>query len=161
MQGVDYVLHQAALGSVPRSIDFPLASHEANVDSFITLFEVARKANVKKVVYASSSSVYGTDKQFPKIESSIGEQECPYAATRRMNEIYASTCATTYEMPSAGWRYFNVFGARQDPKGAYAAVIPLWIDSILNNVQTFINGDGSTSRDFCYIKNVVSANILS
>lgn len=159
--GVDYVLHQAALGSVPRSIDDPLATHASNVDGFINMLVAARDAKVKRVVYASSSSVYGDEPNLPKVEERIGNPLSPYAATKRMNEIYADVFARTYGMSLVGLRYFNVFGPRQDPNGAYAAVIPKWFASLLRDEPVYINGDGETSRDFCYIANTVQANLLA
>ena len=159
--GVDYVLHQAALGSVPRSIADPLATHASNVDGFINMLVAARDAKVKRVVYASSSSVYGDEPNLPKVEERIGNPLSPYAATKRMNEIYADVFARTYGMSLVGLRYFNVFGPRQDPNGAYAAVIPKWFASLLRDEPVYINGDGETSRDFCYIANTVQANLLA
>jgi UDP-N-acetylglucosamine/UDP-N-acetylgalactosamine 4-epimerase len=158
--GCDFVLNQAALGSVPRSIRTPLNSHVANVDGFITILEAARAAGVKRFVYASSSSVYGDSPHLPKVENEIGNPLSPYAATKRINEIYASVWAKTYGMTLVGLRYFNVFGKRQDPDGAYAAVIPKWTAGLLSNSAPLINGDGLTSRDFCYIANAVQANLL-
>jgi len=160
-EGVDYVLHQAALGSVPRSIDDPLATHANNVDGFVNMLVAARDAKVKRVVYASSSSVYGDEPNLPKVEERIGNPLSPYAATKRMNEIYADVFARTYGMSLVGLRYFNVFGPRQDPNGAYAAVIPKWFASLLRDEPVYINGDGETSRDFCYIANTVQANLLA
>jgi UDP-N-acetylglucosamine 4-epimerase len=160
-QGVDFVLHQAARGSVPRSIIEPLASHAANVTGFLNLLVAAREAKVQRFVYASSSSVYGDHPDLPKMEDKIGQPLSPYAATKRMNEIYADTFARAYGFESIGLRYFNVFGPRQDPDGAYAAVIPKWIATMLRSTSVDINGDGETSRDFCFIDNVVQANILA
>lgn len=157
--GVDYVLHQAALGSVPRSIERPLDTHRANVDGFINLLVAARDAKVKRFVYASSSSVYGDDPALPKIESRTGRVLSPYAATKQINETYARVFERTYGLETAGLRYFNVFGPRQDPNGAYAAVMPRWFAALKNGEDCFINGDGSTSRDFCFVKNVVQANL--
>ena len=159
--GVDYVLHQAALGSVPRSILEPVRSHLSNVDGFLHMLVAARDAQVRRFVYASSSSVYGDHPALPKIEANIGRPLSPYAATKYFNEIYAEVFARTYGFSSVGLRYFNVFGPRQDPEGAYAAVIPKWFASLLRGGEVLINGDGETSRDFCYIENVVHANILS
>ena len=159
--GVDYVLHQAALGSVPRSIVEPITSHAANVTGFINMLVAARDAKVKRFVYASSSAIYGDHPGLPKVEEKIGEPLSPYAATKWMNEIYANTFARAYGSESIGLRYFNVFGPRQDPDGAYAAVIPKWIAALLRREPVHINGDGETSRDFCYIANVVQANILA
>jgi UDP-N-acetylglucosamine 4-epimerase len=160
-KGIDYVLHQAALGSVPRSIDDPLATHESNVDGFVKMLIAATDAKVKRFIYASSSSVYGDDPSLPKKESIIGRLLSPYAATKYMDEIYADIFARTYGTQCIGLRYFNVFGPRQDPKGAYAAVIPRWINELLEHKVPTINGDGETSRDFCYIDNVIQANILA
>ncbi len=157
----DYILHQGALGSVPRSIKDPLNSHQSNVDGFIHLLEIAREKRVKKFVYASSSSVYGDHPDLPKFEDKIGSVLSPYAATKKINEVYAGVYAHNYNLNSIGLRYFNVFGKRQDPDGAYAAVIPKWIAAFLKDEAVFINGDGETSRDFCYIKNVIQANIKS
>jgi len=157
--GVDYVLHQAALGSVPRSIERPLDTHRANVDGFINMLVAARDAKVKRFVYASSSSVYGDDPGLPKIESRTGRVLSPYAATKQMNETYARVFERSYGLETAGLRYFNVFGPRQDPNGAYAAVMPRWFAALQNGEECSINGDGSTSRDFCFVKNVVQANL--
>jgi UDP-N-acetylglucosamine 4-epimerase len=158
---VDLVLHEAALGSVPRSMAEPLASHAANVTGFLNMLIAARDAKVKRFVYASSSAVYGDSPELPKTEERIGHPLSPYAATKQMNEVYADTFARAYGLESIGLRYFNVFGPRQDPEGAYAAVIPLWIASLLRREPVFINGDGQTSRDFCFIENVVQANLLA
>lgn len=157
----EIVLHQAALGSVPRSVKDPLRSHATNVDGFLNLVIAARDANVKRIVYASSSSVYGSDPQLPKVESSIGRPLSPYAATKLINEIYADVVARCYGTQLIGLRYFNVFGRRQDPNGAYAAVIPKWFAALLAGESITINGNGETSRDFCYISNIVQANILA
>lgn len=159
--GVDYVLHQAALGSVPRSIVEPLASHRANVTGFLQMLLAARDAKVRRFVYASSSAVYGDHPGLPKVEEQTGRVLSPYAATKAMNEVYAQVCADAYGLESIGLRYFNVFGPRQDPEGAYAAVIPKWIAALLRREPVRINGDGETSRDFCYIANVVQANLLA
>jgi UDP-N-acetylglucosamine 4-epimerase len=159
--GVDLVLHQAALGSVPRSIEDPLGSHRSNVTGFLNLFVAARDARVRRVVYASSSAVYGDDPNLPKVESKTGRPLSPYAATKAMNETYAGVFARAYGFDSVGLRYFNVFGPRQDPEGAYAAVIPKWVAALLKKETVFINGDGETSRDFCYVANVVQANLLA
>lgn len=161
LASADFVLHQAALGSVPRSILEPHLFHQANVNGFFQILEASRLAGVKKVVYASSSSVYGDNPELPKKETQIGKPLSPYAATKFIDEVYASSYTMAYQMPVVGLRYFNVFGRRQNPKGAYAAVIPLWIDSMVNGQQVFINGDGMFSRDFCYVENVVQANILA
>lgn len=160
-QGVDYVLHQAALGSVPRSIEDPQATHAANVTGFLLMLEAARKCGVRRFVYASSSSVYGDDPGLPKREAVVGQPLSPYAASKAANELYAAAYGSSYGFHSIGLRYFNVFGRRQDPEGAYAAVIPKWIDALLRGAPLFINGDGETSRDFCYIENVVQANLLA
>ncbi len=157
--GVDYVLHQAALGSVPRSIATPLDTHRANVDGFINMLVAARDAKVKRFVFASSSSVYGDDATLPKLESQTGRVLSPYAATKHINEVYASVFQRTYGIETIGLRYFNVFGPRQDPEGAYAAVIPRWMAALLAGQPCVINGDGSTSRDFCFVGNAVQANI--
>jgi UDP-N-acetylglucosamine 4-epimerase len=159
--GADYVLHQAALGSVPASLVDPLGSHTSNVSGFLNILSAAREAKVKRVVYASSSAVYGDDPKIPKVEDAIGAPLSPYAATKLMDEIYANVFARCYGVESIGLRYFNVFGPRQDPGGAYAAVIPLWIASLLKRQPVYINGDGETSRDFCYIGDVVQANLLA
>lgn len=156
-----YVLHQAALGSVPRSIENPIRAHEANVDGFISVLEAARLARVRRFVYASSGSVYGDSVESPKREEVIGECLSPYAATKRVNEIYAQVYGRTYGIETVGLRYFNVFGQRQDPNGPYAAVIPRWLAALKKREGVTIFGDGSTSRDFCYIKNVVQANLLA
>jgi UDP-N-acetylglucosamine 4-epimerase len=158
---VDYILHQAALGSVPRSIADPLAANRANVDGFLNMLVAARDAGVERFVYASSSSVYGDHLVLPKVEENIGRPLSPYAATKRINEIYADVFRRCYDLPVIGLRYFNVFGPRQDPNGAYAAVIPQWFSTILRGKPVYIYGDGETSRDFCYIANVVQANILA
>ena len=160
-EGVDFVLHQAALGSVPRSLVEPLATHAANVTGFVNLLEAARGAKVKRFVYASSSAVYGDDPELPKVEEKIGRPLSPYAATKWMNEIYAETFARCYGVECIGLRYFNVFGPRQDPEGAYAAVIPKWLAALLHREPIQINGDGETSRDFCFIANVVQGNLLA
>ena len=157
--GVDHILHQAALGSVPRSIADPLASHDANVTGFINLLDAARLAGVKRFVYAASSSTYGDSMELPKREEHIGNPLSPYAATKLIDEIYASVYALSYGIRATGLRYFNVFGPRQDPDGAYAAVIPLWAKAMLLDQEVVVNGDGETSRDFCFIANAVQANI--
>tara|TARA_B100001971_G_scaffold129103_1_gene119089 strand:+ start:144608 stop:145633 length:1026 start_codon:yes stop_codon:yes gene_type:complete len=156
---IDFILHQAALGSVPRSIDLPIDSHSNNVTGFINILKAAVDNNVKHLVYASSSSVYGDHPQLPKVESEIGNLLSPYAATKRMNELYADVFNKVYNLHITGLRYFNVFGPRQNPKGAYAAVIPRWIEKIQNSETIEIYGDGENSRDFCYIENAVDANI--
>ena len=157
--GIDHVLHQAALGSVPRSLADPLASHDANVTGFLNLLDAARLAGVKRFVYAASSSTYGDSVEMPKREERIGNPLSPYAATKLIDEIYANVYARSYGMRATGLRYFNVFGPRQDPDGAYAAVIPLWVRAMLLDEPVTINGDGETSRDFCFIANAVQANI--
>ncbi len=148
--GVDYVLHQAALGSVPRSIEDPIRTNGANIDGFLNMLVAARDAKVKRFVYAASSSTYGDHPDLPKVEDKIGNALSPYAVTKVVNELYASVFARTYGFKTIGLRYFNIFGKRQDPNGAYAAVIPKWVSSILKGEEVFINGDGETSRDFCY-----------
>jgi UDP-N-acetylglucosamine/UDP-N-acetylgalactosamine 4-epimerase len=160
-RGVDHVLHQAALGSVPRSIRDPLASHETNVTGFLNVLWAARDAGVKRFVYASSSSVYGDHPGLPKVEGTLGELLSPYAATKRANELYAATFQRTYGIETVGLRYFNVFGPRQDPAGPYAAVLPRWFAALLRGEPVEINGDGETSRDFCYVANAVQANLLA
>tara|TARA_B110000977_G_C11084068_1_gene493922 strand:- start:3089 stop:4147 length:1059 start_codon:yes stop_codon:yes gene_type:complete len=157
--GVDYVLHHAALGSVPRSIKDPIATNKSNIDGFLNMLVAAKDAEVKNFIYAASSSTYGDHEALPKIEDRIGKPLSPYAITKYVNELYADIFASSYDFKSVGLRYFNVFGPRQDPMGAYAAVIPKWISSMLNSQQVMINGDGETSRDFCYVANVVQANI--
>jgi UDP-N-acetylglucosamine/UDP-N-acetylgalactosamine 4-epimerase len=159
--GVEFVLHQAALGSVPRSVKDPEASHRANVSGFLTLALAARDAQVRRFVYASSSSVYGDSEVFPRREDSIGRPLSPYAATKRVDEVYADALAKTYGMSMVGLRYFNVFGPRQNPDGAYAAVIPRWIRNRVRGEVCQIFGDGETSRDFCPVENVVQANLLA
>ena len=159
--GVDYVLHQAALGSVPRSIDDPIRTNRSNIDGFLNMLVAARDAKVKRFVYAASSSTYGDHPGLPKKEDVIGSPLSPYAVTKYVNELYADVFASTYGVNCIGLRYFNVFGPRQDPKGAYAAVIPRWIGELMEGKVPTIYGDGETSRDFCYIDNVVQANILS
>jgi UDP-N-acetylglucosamine 4-epimerase len=160
-EGVDYVLHQAALGSVPRSINDPIATNQSNIDGFLNMLVAARDTKVKRFVYASSSSTYGDHPALPKKEDQIGRPLSPYAVTKLVNELYADVFARTYGIESIGLRYFNVFGKRQDPNGAYAAVIPKWIGLFLESEQPIINGDGETSRDFCYIDNVIQANLLA
>ncbi|MDR3567927.1 MAG: SDR family oxidoreductase [Syntrophobacteraceae bacterium] len=159
--GVDYILHQAALGSVPRSIDDPVTTNACNVDGFLNMVVAARESGAKRFVFASSSSVYGDSEKLPKTEDEIGAVLSPYAASKLINEIYAGVFSKVYDFHWIGLRYFNVFGKRQDPDGAYAAVIPRWIDTLLRGESPLINGDGETSRDFCYIKDVVQANILA
>ncbi|HYG34532.1 MAG TPA: NAD-dependent epimerase/dehydratase family protein, partial [Clostridia bacterium] len=160
-QGSDYVLHQAALGSVPRSIEKPDESHAANVTGFLNVLMAARDSGVGRFVYASSSAVYGDHPGLPKVEDQIGGCLSPYAATKRANELYAEVFTRCYGIETVGLRYFNVFGPRQDPEGPYAAVIPKWIAAMLEQEPIYINGDGETSRDFCYVANVVQANLLS
>lgn len=159
--GVDYVLHQAALGSVPRSIADPILTHQSNINGFLNMLVACRDAGVKRFVYAASSSTYGDHPGLPKIEDRIGKPLSPYAVTKYVNELYADVFAKTYGLQSIGLRYFNVFGPRQDPDGAYAAVIPKWFGSLLRNEPIYINGDGDTSRDFSFVDNVVQMNILS
>ena len=159
--GVDYVLHEAALGSVPRSIDDPILTNQANVDGFVHMLVAAMEARVRTFVFASSSAVYGDSPGLPKVEDVIGASLSPYAASKLINEIYAGVFSKVYEFRWIGLRYFNVFGRRQDPQGAYAAVIPRWVDTFLKMERPVINGDGETSRDFCYIRDVVQANILA
>ena len=160
-KGVDIVLHQAALGSVPRSIDDPITSHESNVTGFLNMLVAARDAKVSRFVYAASSAAYGDYPGLPKVEDKIGRPLSPYGAGKHMNEIYADVFGRCYGLETIGLRYFNVFGPRQDPDGAYAAVIPKWIAAMLRGETVYINGDGETARDFCYIENVVQANLLA
>ena len=159
--GVDYVLHQAALGSVPRSIEDPLTTNGANITGFVNMLTAARDAGVRRFVYAASSSTYGDHPDLPKIEERIGNPLSPYAVTKLVNELYAAVFARTYGFRSIGLRYFNIFGQRQDPNGAYAAVIPRWFAALLTGEPVYINGDGETSRDFCFIDNCVQANLLA
>lgn len=159
--GVDYVLHQAALGSVPRSIEDPVTTNQANINGFLNMLMAARDAKVKRFVYAASSSTYGDHPDLPKVEDKIGKPLSPYAVTKVVNELYADVFAKTYNFKTIGLRYFNIFGKRQDPNGAYAAVIPKWVDALLKGDDVFINGDGETSRDFCYIDNAVQVNLLA
>ncbi|MEM7316803.1 MAG: NAD-dependent epimerase/dehydratase family protein, partial [Planctomycetota bacterium] len=158
---VDFVLHQAALGSVPRSIEDPVTTNDVNIGGFVNMLDASRRAGVKSFVYAASSSTYGDHPGLPKVEDQIGNPLSPYALTKYVNEMYCDIYARTYQMGCIGLRYFNVFGHRQDPLGPYAAVIPLWTKSLINGDTVFVNGDGSTTRDFCYVKNVVQANILA
>jgi UDP-N-acetylglucosamine/UDP-N-acetylgalactosamine 4-epimerase len=160
-RGVDYVLHQAALGSVPRSLEEPILSNDSNVNGFVNLLWSAKVNGVKRFVFASSSSVYGDDASLPQKENRVGHCLSPYATTKWINELYADVFGRCYGMESIGLRYFNVFGPRQDPNGAYAAVIPKWIAAMLESEPVHIHGDGSTSRDFCYVANVVQANLLA
>jgi len=159
--GVDYVLHQAALGSVPRSINDPIITNSVNISGFLNVLTAARDANVKSFTYAASSSTYGDHPALPKVEENIGKPLSPYAVTKYVNELYADVFARTYGFKAIGLRYFNVFGQRQDPNGAYAAVIPKWTAAMIAGDDVFINGDGETSRDFCFIQNTVQANILA
>jgi UDP-N-acetylglucosamine 4-epimerase len=159
VDGIDYVLHQAALGSVPRSINDPITSNEVNVSGFLNMLLAARDAGVKRMVYAASSSTYGDHPGLPKVEDKIGNPLSPYAVTKYVNELYAQVFSRTYDFHAIGLRYFNVFGPKQNPRGPYAAVIPLFIQSALKNEAPFINGDGTTSRDFTYVENAVQANI--
>ncbi|CAG34775.1 NAD-dependent epimerase/dehydratase family protein [Desulfotalea psychrophila] len=160
-QGVDYVLQQAALGSVPRSIVDPITTNNTNISGFLNMLVAARDAEVKSFTYAASSSTYGDHPALPKVEENIGNPLSPYAVTKYVNELYASVFARTYSFKTIGLRYFNILGKRQDPNGAYAAVIPLWTAAMINDETVFINGDGETSRDFCFIENAVQANILA
>ena len=161
VQGVDYVLHQAALGSVPRSIADPITTNAANITGFLNMLVAARDAGVESFTYAASSSTYGDHPALPKVEENIGNPLSPYAVTKYVNELYANVFARTYGFKCVGLRYFNVFGKRQDPNGAYAAVIPKWTAAMINGDDVYINGDGETSRDFCFIENTVQANILA
>lgn len=159
--GVEHVLHQAALGSVPRSLADPIATNETNISGFLNMLVAARDAKVQSFTYAASSSTYGDHPALPKVEQNIGNPLSPYAVTKYVNELYASVFARSYGFKVVGLRYFNVFGPRQDPKGAYAAVIPKWTDALLRGETVFINGDGETSRDFCFVANAVQANLLA
>jgi UDP-N-acetylglucosamine 4-epimerase len=158
---VDYVLHQAALGSVPRSIEDPINTNENNISGFLNMLVAARDAGVKRMVYAASSSTYGDHPDLPKVEDTIGKPLSPYAVTKVVNELYADVFARTYNFKTIGLRYFNIFGQRQDPNGAYAAVIPKWFAGLIKGEPVYINGDGETSRDFCFIDNCVQANLLA
>jgi UDP-N-acetylglucosamine/UDP-N-acetylgalactosamine 4-epimerase len=160
-RGVQVVLHQAALGSVPRSLADPAATHRANVDGFVHMLLAARDAGVERFVYASSSSVYGDHPDLPKVEDKIGAPLSPYATTKLIDELYARTFQNAYGIETVGLRYFNVFGPRQDPNGPYAAVIPRWVSSLWKGEPCLIHGDGETSRDFCYVENAVQANLLA
>lgn len=160
-KGVDYVLHQAALGSVPRSINDPVTSNEVNVSGFLNMLVAARDAKVRRFIYAASSSTYGDSKSMPKVEEVIGRPLSPYAITKFVNELYAEVFSKTYGMETIGLRYFNVFGRKQDPAGAYAAVIPKFVMQLMKHESPVINGDGSFSRDFTYIDNVIQMNILA
>ena len=161
MEVVDYVLHQAALGSVPRSIKDPITTHEVNITGFLNIIIAARDAKIKRLIYAASSSTYGDSESLPKVEEIIGKPLSPYAVTKYANELYADVFSRTYGMECIGLRYFNVFGKRQDPNGAYAAVIPLFIKQLIRHESPVINGDGEYSRDFTYIKNVIQMNLLA
>ena len=160
-QGVDYVLHQAALGSVPRSLEDPITTNETNITGFLNMLVAARDARVKSFTYAASSSTYGDHPGLPKVEDVIGQPLSPYAVTKYVNELYANVFACCYGFNTIGLRYFNIFGPRQDPNGAYAAVIPKWTAALLAGRKVYINGDGETSRDFCFIENAVQANLLA
>lgn len=160
-EGVDHVLHQAALGSVPRSLADPISTNSSNITGFLNILVAARDAGVKSFIYAASSSTYGDHIALPKVEVNIGTPLSPYAVTKYVNELYADVFARSYGFTSIGLRYFNVFGRRQDPNGAYAAVIPKWISALMAGERVFINGDGETSRDFCYVANAVQANVLA
>ncbi len=160
-KGVDHVLHEAALGSVPRSIDDPILTNSCNITGYLNMLVAARDAGVKSFVYAASSSTYGDSQELPKVEDHIGHPLSPYAVTKYVDELYADVFARCYSFTPVGLRYFNVFGQRQDPFGAYAAVIPQWFASLLRGETVYVNGDGETSRDFCYIDNVVQANLLA
>jgi UDP-N-acetylglucosamine 4-epimerase len=160
-QGVDYVLHHAALGSVPRSLEDPILTNANNVTGYLNIITAARDARVKRFVYAASSSTYGDHPGLPKVEAVIGKPLSPYAVTKYVNELYADVFARCYGLDSVGLRYFNVFGPRQDPNGAYAAVIPQWVAALIKNQTLHINGDGETTRDFCFVANVVQANLLA
>ena len=159
--GVDYVLHQAALGSVPRSLADPISTNETNISGFLNMLVAAREADVTSFTYAASSSTYGDHPALPKVEANIGNPLSPYAVTKYVNELYASVFARSYGFKTIGLRYFNVFGPRQDPNGAYAAVIPKWTAALLKSKPVYINGDGETSRDFCFVANAVQANLLA
>lgn len=159
--GVDYVLHQAALGSVPRSLEDPILTNENNISGFLNMLVATRDAGVMRFIYAASSSTYGDHPGLPKVEDLIGKPLSPYAVTKYVNELYADVFARCYGFKAIGLRYFNIFGKRQDPAGAYAAVIPKWVASMIKNESVFVNGDGETSRDFCYIANTVQANLLA
>jgi UDP-N-acetylglucosamine/UDP-N-acetylgalactosamine 4-epimerase len=160
-QTTDYVLHQAALGSVPRSVEDPIRTNQANIDGFLNMLVAARDAKIKRFVYAASSSTYGDHTDLPKVEDKIGNPLSPYAVTKLVNEHYAEVFAKTYNFNSIGLRYFNIFGKRQDPNGSYAAIIPKWTEALIKGKELFINGDGETSRDFCYIGNAIQMNLLA
>jgi UDP-N-acetylglucosamine 4-epimerase len=159
--GVEFVLHQAALGSVPRSLQDPITTNAINIDGFLNMLVAARDAGVRRFVYAASSSTYGDHPGLPKVEDRIGKPLSPYAVTKLVNELYADVFSRSYGFKATGLRYFNVFGARQDPNGAYAAVMPKWVASMMKGAPVWINGDGETSRDFCYVANAVQANLLA
>jgi UDP-N-acetylglucosamine 4-epimerase len=159
--GANHILHQAALGSVPRSLVDPIATNDTNVTGFVNMLVAARDAKVQSFSYAASSSTYGDHPALPKVEDNIGNPLSPYAVTKYVNELYANVFARSYGFSTIGLRYFNVFGPRQDPNGAYAAVIPKWADALLKGEPVYINGDGETSRDFCFVANVVQANLLA
>lgn len=161
VQGVDYVLHQAALGSVPRSINDPVTTNATNISGFLNILQAARQAGVKGFVYAASSSTYGDHPALPKVEACIGNPLSPYAVTKYVNELYSDVFSRCYGFNATGLRYFNVFGPRQDPNGAYAAVIPKWTAAMISGQPVQVNGDGETSRDFCFVANAVQANILA
>lgn len=161
VKNVDHVLHQAALGSVPRSINDPITSNDVNVGGFLNMLVACKEANIKRFVYAASSSTYGNSESMPKVEDVIGKPLSPYAVTKYVNELYADVFSKTYGLETIGLRYFNVFGRRQDPNGAYAAVIPKFVSQLMKGESPVINGDGNFSRDFTYIDNVVQANLLS
>lgn len=160
-EGVDYVLHQAALGSVPRSLVDPITTNSTNIDGFLNMLVAARDAKVESFTYAASSSTYGDHPALPKVEHRIGKPLSPYAVTKYVNELYADVFARHYGINAIGLRYFNVFGRRQNPDSAYAAVVPKWTSSLIRGDEVFINGDGETSRDFCYIDNAIQANLLA
>ena len=160
-RGVDYVLHEAALGSVPRSLEDPITSNDNNVNGTLNMLVAVRDEGVKRIIYAASSSTYGDHPGLPKVEDIIGRPLSPYAVTKYVNELYAEVFSRSYGIQTIGLRYFNVFGPRQDPDGAYAAVIPRWIASLIRGDQVYINGTGETSRDFCYVENVVQMNLLA
>ena len=160
-EGTDFILHQAALGSVPRSIEDPITTNQSNIDGFLNMLVAGRDAQVKRFVYAASSSTYGDHSGLPKVEGKIGQPLSPYAVTKLVNELYANVFARAYGFKAIGLRYFNIFGRRQNPSGAYAAVIPKWISAMIKDEPVYINGDGETSRDFCYIDNAIQANLLA
>ena len=161
VKGQDFVLHQAALGSVPRSINDPITSNEVNVSGFLNMLVASKDQGIKRFIYAASSSTYGDSEALPKVEEKIGKPLSPYAITKYVNELYADNFKRTYNLDTVGLRYFNVFGRRQDPNGAYAAVIPLFVKQLMNHESPVINGDGSYSRDFTYIDNVIQMNVLA